>query len=490
MDRTFNFRPAGFSSDEDASDEEGFSFANPIKIPRSRMQMQTPNSEASVNDTDLLQMAATNGNVQVLQSIIESKAFPVDFVMQGWTPLMFAALNCQYDAMEFLMKKGANPNFHHHCYTVLMSACDSSKQGQDVKLKCIQLLLDSGASVNMRQHNGMTPLMIACKEGSEKVVEELIKRNADINAQDVMGWTPLIWSVHHRKHGEMEIILLLLNAGADVSIKCGRGQTAHTHALNLGYHHIAAQIPTGDIDIPVSLETDHAPTKMDSLKYLRDNLCGINGKKWILWQDIARSLNHLGIFRRYGHIFKKGEMDFVKFFTLTEEELEALSVIPLHRKRLLDMIRKLHMKRWKEKSLDVRSIKNMQNEYRMVDEIKLIANIARQITMIRASIAYVKIHMTPSCESEPNFKAEDLNLKMVSTLNKAKAFHNELQTYMHYITTTFGDHKYPPDWIGPSTKLKKLHYPFMAIAIAVSVIGIILWRKHPYFTFHSNILTL
>jgi hypothetical protein len=358
----------------------------------------------------------------------------------------------------------------------MMSACDSNKQDQDVRLKCIQLLLDSGASVNMRQNNGMTPLMIACKEGSEKVVEELIRRNADINAQDVMGWTPLIWSVHHSKHGKMEIILLLLNAGADVSIKCGRGQTAHTHALNLGYHHIAAQIPTGDTDVTASLTTKHAPTKVDSWEYLRDNLCGINGKKWILWQDVVRGLDHLGVFHRYGHIFKESEMDFVKFLTLTEEELEALSVIPLHRKRLLDMTRKLHMKRWKEKSLDMRSIKNMQNEYKMVDEIKLIANIARQITMIRASVAYARIHMSPGCESEPDFKVEDLNLKIESTLTKGRAFHNELQTYMHYISSNFNDHKYPPDWIGPSTNLKKLHHPFMVITVAVSVIGIILWK--------------
>jgi hypothetical protein len=148
------------------------------------------------------------------------------------------------------------------------------------------------------------------------------------------------------------------------------------------------------------------------------------------------------------------------------------------------------MKQWKEKSLDMRSIKNMQNECKMVDEIKFIANITRQITMIRASVAYTKIHMSPSCESEPNFKAEDLNLKVESTLNKARAFHIELQTYMHYITTTFGDHKCPPDWIGPSSNLKKLHHPFMVIAVAVGVIGIILWRKHSYFKFHSNILTL
>lgn len=485
MAKILNFRPAGFSSDEDASSgEEGFSFADPVKNPK--IGVQTPNSVAIVNDKDLLKTAAINGDVQVLQSIIEGKAIPVDFVVEGWTSLMFAASNCHYDAMEFLTRKGANPNFHHECYTVLMSACASTKQSQDVRLKCVQLLLDCGASVNVKQHNGITPLMIACKEGSKKVVEELIKRNANINAQDVMGWTPLIWSVNHFKHGDIEIILLLLNAGADISIRCSRGHTAHTRALHLGYYHVAAQIPTGDTDVPASLKTEHYPTKIDSWKYLRDNLCGINGKKWILWQDVVRGLHRLRMFHRYGHIFKENEMDFITFLTLTEEELEALSVLPLHRKRLLDATRKLHMKRWKEKSLDMRSIKNMQRQHEMVDEIKFIANIARQITMIRASVAYVSVHMSPICESEPDLKV-DLNFKLESTLNKAKAFHNELQTYMHYVTSDCSDRNYPPDWIAPRTNIRKLHHPFLVIAIAVSVIGIILWRKRPYITFHNNI---
>jgi ankyrin repeat protein len=490
MAKTFSFRPAGFSSDEDASDE-GFSFSDPVKCSRTRIEVQTPvRSETAVNDIDLLRMAALNGNIQVLLSLIEEKHLPVDVITHGWTPLMFSASNCQYDAIEFLMKNGANPNFHEHGYSVLMSACACVKQTQDICLKCIQLLLDSGANVNMRQHNGMTPLMIACKEGSEKIVEELIKRNADINAQDVMGWTPLIWSVHHSKHGEMEIILLLLNAGADATIKCFRGQTAHTHALNLGYHHIAAQIPTGETDVPGSFKTKHAPTKLDSWEYLRDNLCGINGKKWILWQDTARSLDCLGMFRRYGRSFKESEMDIVKFLTLTEDELEALSVIPLHRKRLLDMTRKLHLKRWKEKSLDMRKIKNMQNAYNMVDEIKLIANIARQITMVRASIAYIRIHISPSYECEPDFKVEDLNLKIESTLIKTKALHKELQSYMHYIATNLSGHKYPPDWIGPNNNEKQLCHPFMMIAVAVSVIGIILWKTRPYLPFRTNVFGL
>lgn len=483
MAKKFNFKPAGFSSDEDTSDEEGFSFADPIKPSRSRIQTQT----ALVNDRDLLRMAALNGNVPVLQSLIEDKSLPVDIILHGWTPLMFAASNCEYDAMKYLIEKGANPDFHQNCYTVLMSACACRKQTQDMHLKCVRLLLDSGAVVNSRQRNGMTPLMMACREGSAKIVEELIKRNADINAQDVMGWTPLIWSVHHSKQEEMEIVSLLINAGADVTIKCGRHQTAHTHALNLGYHHIAVQIPTSDSDVTMSLKTEPVPTKVDLWEDLKDNLCGVNGNKWVLWQDIARSLDQLGMFRRYGRRFKESQMDFIKFLTLTEDELEALSVIPVHRKCLLDTIRKLHLRPWKDKSVDMRSIKNMQNEYRMVDEIKFIASLARQISMIRASVAYVRIHTSASYEGEPDFKVEDLHLKMESTLSKAKALHKELKCYKHYITSSLRDQKYPPDWIRPDANIKKLHYPLIATAMVVGVIGLMMWKTHPYFIHHSNI---
>jgi hypothetical protein len=280
----------------------------------------------------------------------------------------------------------------------------------------------------------------------------------------------------------MEIISLLINAGADVTIKCGRGQTAHTHALNLGYHHIAVQIPTSDSDVPMSLKTEPFLTKVDLWEDLKDNLCGINGNKWVLWRDIARSLDQLGMFHRYGRRLKESEMDFVKFLTLTEDELEALSVIPVHRKCLLDNIRKLHLKQWKDKSLDVRSIKNMPNEYRMVDEIRFVANIARQISMIRASIAYVRIHTSLSYEGEPDFKVQDLHLKVESTLTKTKALHKELKSYKHYITSSLCGEKYPPDWIGPDTNRKKLHFPLMATAVVVGVIGIIMWKTPLFHT--------
>jgi hypothetical protein len=129
----------------------------------------------------------------------------------------------------------------------------------------------------------------------------------------------------------------------------------------------------------------------------------------------------------------------------------------------------------------------MQNEYRMVDEIKFIASVARQISMIRASIAYVRIHTSPCFEGEPDVKIEDLYLTLESTLNKANALHKELKSYEHYITSSLREEKYPADWIGPDTHTKKLRCPLMSTALVVGVVGIIMWKTFPYLIHHSNI---
>jgi hypothetical protein len=106
--------------------------------------------------------------------------------------------------------------------------------------------------------------------------------------------------------------------------------------------------------------------------------------------------------------------------------------------------------------------------------------------MIRASITYVRIHTSPSFEDEPGVKVEDLYLTLDSTLNRANALCKELKSYEHYITSSLHEEKYPPDWIGPDTHIKKLRCPLMSTALVVGVIGIIVWKTCPYLIHHSN----
>jgi ankyrin repeat protein len=58
-----------------------------------------------------------------------------------------------------------------------------------------RLLLDSRADPDIRDANLRTPLHLAMRADHEGVVQELLDRRADVNAQ-LDGWTPLMQAAH------------------------------------------------------------------------------------------------------------------------------------------------------------------------------------------------------------------------------------------------------------------------------------------------------
>jgi len=80
----------------------------------------------------------------------------------------------------------------------------------------IGLLIALGLNVNTHNHDGITPLMVAAKEGYTKVVSMLITAGADINTQDNQGKTALICAT---ENGHEEAVQLLIAAGVDINIR-------------------------------------------------------------------------------------------------------------------------------------------------------------------------------------------------------------------------------------------------------------------------------
>ena len=72
----------------------------------------------------------------------------------------------------------------------------------------IEALLNAGAHVSSRGHNGMTPLHIAAKENDMYVATTLIKAGAKIMPKDDTGKTPLDYAE------SAEMIKLLKSYGA------------------------------------------------------------------------------------------------------------------------------------------------------------------------------------------------------------------------------------------------------------------------------------
>ena len=74
--------------------------------------------------------------------------------------------------------------------------------------------------VNMKDHRGVTPLMIAIMRSYEDIAEFLIKNGANVNAQNNAGATPLMYACFENN---LDMVKLLVKYGADVNIKTKYG---------------------------------------------------------------------------------------------------------------------------------------------------------------------------------------------------------------------------------------------------------------------------
>ncbi|HTM26690.1 MAG TPA: ankyrin repeat domain-containing protein, partial [Vicinamibacterales bacterium] len=129
----------------------------------------------------------------------------------GSTPLMYAALVEDREAVRLMLEAGANPNVQNDANaTALMWAV--------ADLENTQRLIDAGADVNARSSDGRTPLMIAAsRRGSAPVLKLLLDRGARANVSGpwVAGSiTPLGEAA---LAGDADMIALLLERGAKLT---------------------------------------------------------------------------------------------------------------------------------------------------------------------------------------------------------------------------------------------------------------------------------
>ena len=77
----------------------------------------------------------------------------------------------------------------------------------DTALEIVQFLIQKNANVNATNRNGETPIHISASEGFKKLTEELLRGEVDVDVQDVWGCTPLIRAVINKQ--DMVVSLLL-----------------------------------------------------------------------------------------------------------------------------------------------------------------------------------------------------------------------------------------------------------------------------------------
>ncbi len=102
------------------------------------------------------------------------------------------------------------------------AASDIWLAAKDGDVKAVANAIGSGASVNARNGNGMTPLMLASLYGRTKVAELLLKNKADVSVSNKDGNSALHMAAFL---AHPEIVRFLLANGASVDAKNRKGET-------------------------------------------------------------------------------------------------------------------------------------------------------------------------------------------------------------------------------------------------------------------------
>ncbi|MGO9109976.1 MAG: ankyrin repeat domain-containing protein [Thermoguttaceae bacterium] len=95
-------------------------------------------------------------------------------------------------------------------------------------LSVAQALLQHGTCVDARDKIGETPLMWAVNKGNVPLIKLLINAGADVNAQDHGKYNQHTVIMHAKR---MEVVELLLRCGADPSVRNGVGETAWEYKI-------------------------------------------------------------------------------------------------------------------------------------------------------------------------------------------------------------------------------------------------------------------
>jgi ankyrin repeat protein len=150
----------------------------------------------------------------------------------GATPFLLAAQHADVEMMHLLLEHGADPTLttaEHQ--TPLMVASGIGIFGFGVNpgsneeaFEAVKLLVEHGADVTAIDDNGETALHGAALRGANEIVQLLVDKGAALVVKDSMGWTPLTiadgvlytFTIKSTPHTAVLLRQLMTNQGLDV----------------------------------------------------------------------------------------------------------------------------------------------------------------------------------------------------------------------------------------------------------------------------------
>ncbi len=150
----------------------------------------------------------------------------------GWTPLLAATVGGHEDVFRWLIRRGAEVNAATaDGDTPLLIAVRGNKPA------LVSAALESGADASARDRKGRTPLEMAARNRDPEIMDLLIAHQADVNKKNPQdGSTVLMVAA---SEGYIDVVELLIDAGADVTARDNNGQTALDLAMQGDHSEVA-----------------------------------------------------------------------------------------------------------------------------------------------------------------------------------------------------------------------------------------------------------
>ncbi|XP_050067261.1 ankyrin repeat, SAM and basic leucine zipper domain-containing protein 1 [Anopheles maculipalpis] len=457
------YRPAGYDdSDEDDYDEFGY-FCSSYKVTKpNNAFMQTNLTPVEDYDTKLYN-AILDGNLEETKNVLKQSEYlrTGGELHQGWPALFYACYQAKPAIVKHLLQEEQiDVNREYNLQTALMIACSSSQPTECV-YEVVRLLLDYGAIIGRLDQYGCSPLTFACREGHLEVVKEIVAESSLLSV-DNEGNTALFYAVNNNR---LEVVKLLLRAGAPTHVVNKQGYTPRQCAANQNYLDIAELFPKEEKSFQI-------PTEYLCYSSYRNFLHGEKNDDGPpgYYPDLGVMLFGMNSEAKLRAFVEPG-LNLFEFLTLTDERLRQLGVkYPIERKRILLGLYDFHLQKWSKASLWTMEKQRVLDCY---DVLEALENMLKHLTVIHATLLYTK-HLTASFDPNAFYDAKEninLNQQLDGLRSALDGFRSHIEA-IHKLSTPK-----PVLHIMPPIRGKRMYGKMAKIGVFLIAGGLVIYLK-------------